>query len=747
MAIQDIKIRYTSDTSGLTSAEKSVLGLSRAEEELKNETKKANDEARKQGKAFDESAKQAKGSIGELSGALKGLGGLVAGAFAVSSIVDFGKKVIQITGETQRYQAVLTNTLGSLDKANVAMQLIASTAAKTNFSVQQLTDSYVKFANQGLVLTERQIMKLADVANSTGKSFDQLTEAILDAQTGQFERLKEFGILAAKHGDKVTFSFKGVKTQVDFTSKSIQDYLFGLGELNGVAGSTEAISATLEGRLSNLGDAVDSLAKRIGKRAEAGTNSLVASLFDAVTLMDKLFRTADERRSENSAKNLSNLEDEAKIIAAITEKTQRLNDLRAKTNLQGALGTSGSTFLKGEQEEINQLEADLQFLQVNLQMARDRAKENGEKQTTENVKQAKARYDARLKELDQQEQFAIREAKLIDATEADILRIRRYYNGLRLELQGNTANQIKDFTIKEKELVKEIKGQEMKEIKPILGTSLIEFKEIEKEKVKAVKDSTNERVKLEKDASNNIMAIGQALLSTFASIYGTISEVNRQELNNQLNDLGVQKEAELKLAGDNKNQQAIINEKYAQREKELKRRQAQADKEAAIFNAVINVAQGVTAALSQKPPVSFILAALVAAAGAVQIGAISQRPLPKYNKGTKSVSGIDRGFDEVHAILRPKEAVIPVDTARDYRPAIDAIYDRTIPANVMNDLALGKIDLEKRGDGALLNEMRGIKAELKNLKQVNVVIDKKGVQSYMNSKDSRVEYLNSYFTL
>jgi hypothetical protein len=65
----------------------------------------------------------------------------------------------------------------------------------------------------------------------------------------------------------------------------------------------------------------------------------------------------------------------------------------------------------------------------------------------------------------------------------------------------------------------------------------------------------------------------------------------------------------------------------------------------------------------------------------------------------------------------------------------------------MNDLALGKIDLEKRGDGALLNEMRGIKAELKNLKQVNVVIDKKGVQSYMNSKDSRVEYLNSYFTL
>jgi len=59
------------------------------------------------------------------------------------------------------------------------------------------------------------MVKLGDLASSTGKSFDQLAEAVLDAQTGEFERLKEFGIKASANGDKVTFSFKEQKTTVE----------------------------------------------------------------------------------------------------------------------------------------------------------------------------------------------------------------------------------------------------------------------------------------------------------------------------------------------------------------------------------------------------------------------------------------------------------------------------------------------------------------------------------------------------
>lgn len=54
------------------------------------------------------------------------------------------------------------------------------------------------------------------------------TEALLDAQTGEMERLKEFGITAQQNGNKVAFTFKGVTTTVDKTDKAIQGYLLSL---------------------------------------------------------------------------------------------------------------------------------------------------------------------------------------------------------------------------------------------------------------------------------------------------------------------------------------------------------------------------------------------------------------------------------------------------------------------------------------------------------------------------------------
>ncbi len=185
-------------------------------------------------------------------------------AFSISAVTSFGQSIIKVTGEFQRFSAVLTNTLGSSSAAQQSIKMIQEFAAKTPFSVSQLTESFVKLANQGFKPTADEMTKLGDLASSTGKGFDQLTEAIIDAQTGEFERLKEFGIRAEKQGDKVTFAFKGVKTQTDFTADSIRQYILSLGDLEGVSGSMAAISETLEGKISNLGDSWDSLLNTIG---------------------------------------------------------------------------------------------------------------------------------------------------------------------------------------------------------------------------------------------------------------------------------------------------------------------------------------------------------------------------------------------------------------------------------------------------------------------------------------------------
>src|SRR5690606_36201090 len=108
----------------------------------------------------------------------------------------------------QRMSAVLTS-LGSRSQAQQALRMLEQFAAKTPFQVDKLTESYVKLVNQGFRPTQDELRKLGDLSASVGKDFDQLTEAIIDAQTGEFERLKEFGIRAQKEGDIVIFTFKG----------------------------------------------------------------------------------------------------------------------------------------------------------------------------------------------------------------------------------------------------------------------------------------------------------------------------------------------------------------------------------------------------------------------------------------------------------------------------------------------------------------------------------------------------------
>lgn len=73
---------------------------------------------------------------------------------------------------------------------------------------------------------------------------------------------------------------------------------------------------------------------------------------------------------------------------------------------------------------------------------------------------------------------------------------------------------------------------------------------------------------------------------------------------------------------------------YQRKQKALRREQAQNEKIAGIFSSLINTAVGVTQALSAAPPpFNFILAGIVAAAGAVQTALIAARPIPQFEKG------------------------------------------------------------------------------------------------------------------
>lgn len=210
------------------------------------------------------------------------LTGAFAGVFSISAVVGFSKAVLDATAEFQKFNAVLGNTLGSSALANLKIKEIQEFAAKTPFGVNELTGAFVKLANSGFKPTGDQMRQLGDIAASTGKTFDQLAEAILDAQTGEFERLKEFGIRAKDAGDNVIFTYKGVQTQVEKTSSSIRNYITSLGDAQGVSGSMAKISETLGGKISNLGDSWDQMLLSVGSNTEGVFSSSINIISDAI---------------------------------------------------------------------------------------------------------------------------------------------------------------------------------------------------------------------------------------------------------------------------------------------------------------------------------------------------------------------------------------------------------------------------------------------------------------------------------
>ena len=189
-----------------------------------------------------------------VSGGLGKLKSALVGVFAFAAVQSFVGKVVEARAEFEKFDAVLTNTFQSKEIGSGALAMLTDFAAKTPYQLNELTGGFIKLVNRGIYPTYDEMTKLGDLASSQGKSFDQLVEALMDAQTGEFERMKEFGIKASKSGDTVKLTFKGVTKEVKNNEQAIKDAVIAYGAMTGVAGSMEVVSKTLGGQISNLKD-------------------------------------------------------------------------------------------------------------------------------------------------------------------------------------------------------------------------------------------------------------------------------------------------------------------------------------------------------------------------------------------------------------------------------------------------------------------------------------------------------------
>ena len=181
---------------------------------------------------------------------------------------------------------------------------------------------------------------------------------------------------------------------------------------------------------------------------------------------------------------------------------------------------------------------------------------------------------------------------------------------------------------------------------------------------------------------------------------------------------------------ENQRQQGLISqEQYDQQMRAIKRKQAIADRIAAIaqiaINTAINVAQASNPILA--PTIPFIIAS-----GAIQTGIVLAQPMP-YNKGTKRVPmmrGAVRGRDSVHAILTPDERVVPADINMQpgYSALLDLAQDKKISDKEAGFLAeLATSGMRRTGTQQSIDPDIIGKAIAKHIPHTNVAINDRGI--------------------
>lgn len=250
---------------------------------------------------------------------------------------NIGTQAYNTRKEFATYEAVLKNATGSTKAAASAMKMIQTLAADTPASVAEWTQAYIKLINRGITPAKEELIQMGDIASSQGKDIDQFIEALLDAMTGENERLKEFGITAKKNGETTAFTFRGVTTEVQNTDQAIKNYILSLGNLQGIQGAMATQMQELAGLESNLGDQMDAIYNKIGKKLEPAIKSFMGWLGGA---LGKLSNSLDDVNTEYDKQ----YEKVVNIESGLVPLVNRYEELKSKTNLSAI-----------EQKEMNTL--------------------------------------------------------------------------------------------------------------------------------------------------------------------------------------------------------------------------------------------------------------------------------------------------------------------------------------------------------------------------------------------------------
>lgn len=253
-------------------------------EPMKNAERQTKASASNMARDFEEADKG-------ISMSAKNIGLSLAGVAASYVSID---RLINTQRTFDKLNAGLITATGSAEGAAAAFDSLQKFAKETPYGLEQSVQAFIRLKNLGLNPSEAALMSYGNTAAAMGGDLIQMIEAVADATTGEFERLKAFGIKASQENGKVSLVFKGQTTTIKNNAKEIEKYLLRLGNVDFAGASTNRMK-TLDGSISNLEDTIDSLFLKvsqsgIGDAIKAGVDGASESL---ETLGDNLDTVGD----------------------------------------------------------------------------------------------------------------------------------------------------------------------------------------------------------------------------------------------------------------------------------------------------------------------------------------------------------------------------------------------------------------------------------------------------------------------
>lgn len=610
----------------------------------------------------------------------------------ISGLKNLAQSIFDTTQKFQKFEAILRNSLGSTNAAAKAMQDIQKFASETPFTIDGITESYIKLVNRGFVPTMDEMKKLGDLSSTLGKDMDQLVEAILDAQTGEWERLKEFGIRAKRTGDDVAFTFRGVTTEMKFTDEAVKNYILSLGDLTGVQGAMDAQMGTLGGKMSNLSDKLTLFGQKVGTVVGPAIAKIIdmggrlLDLLGGVSgLEDEMQKAIDSEKQLQEAMNLdleilkdNNLSQEARkelitevnnlygeyLPNLLTEKSS-LEEITA-AQIAANKAFEKSILLKMYEKDLTEATNKALDMQKSLVKNQIETKRLNAKITTDDAARditgVKTKdYQKSLLNLNKVNQSAIDEAK------NQVNEVKLIYNNLAKSLFGQDINALQiskkptttnnsggssKASSKSKKPMPIATADEVQEeadmVKDVVVKSAVELAiandELHLVDIEKVKSQSEAKLQLLRDFEMKkkqlqIDAARQLSQDVENMAFTLMERETESKYKYLLNDLENKRAAELENTRLTEEQKASINEFYDGKRKAIQNEQARKEKELALFRIAIDT--GVAAVKALKDDPSGILSALIIAQGLTQAALVAGKEVPQFYAG--GVTGAQDG--------------------------------------------------------------------------------------------------------